>query len=67
VVREHERPAGRRPLQAARALITIADQELPPRRFIGGADAIGIAEQKAKDLQEQANAFRDFSTSLARE
>ena len=36
-----------------------------PRRFIAGADAIGIAEQKAKDLQEQANAFRDLSTSLA--
>jgi NAD(P)-dependent dehydrogenase (short-subunit alcohol dehydrogenase family) len=50
-----------------RALITIARQEQPPRRFIGGADAIAIAEQKAKDLQDQANAFRDLSTSLARE
>jgi hypothetical protein len=37
-------------------LITIANQEQPPRRFIAGADAIAIAEQKAKDLQEQANA-----------
>jgi NAD(P)-dependent dehydrogenase (short-subunit alcohol dehydrogenase family) len=55
------------PGKLARALITIADQERPPRRFIGGADAIGIAEQKAKDLQQQANAFRDLSTSLARE
>ena len=27
--------------------------------------AVGLAEQKAKDLQEQANAFRDLSTSLA--
>jgi NAD(P)-dependent dehydrogenase (short-subunit alcohol dehydrogenase family) len=35
--------------------------------IVGGADAIAIAEQKAKDLQEQANAFRDLSTSLARE
>ena len=49
-----------------RALITIARQEQPPRRFIGGADAIAIAEQKAKDLQEQANAHRTLSTSLAR-
>ncbi len=55
------------PAKLARALITIASQEQPPRRFIAGADAIGIAEQKAKDLQEQANAFRDLSTSLARE
>jgi hypothetical protein len=39
-------------------LLTIADQEQPPRRFIGGADAIGIAEQKAKDLQEQAKLQR---------
>jgi hypothetical protein len=38
---------------SSRALITIASQEQPPRR-IAGADAIGIAEQKAKDLHEQA-------------
>ena len=55
------------PAKLARALITIASQEQPPRRFIAGADAIAIAEQKAKDLQGQANAFRDLSTSLARE
>jgi NAD(P)-dependent dehydrogenase (short-subunit alcohol dehydrogenase family) len=55
------------PAKLARALITIASQEQPPRRFIAGADAIAIAEQKAKDLQEQANALRDLSTSLARE
>jgi NAD(P)-dependent dehydrogenase (short-subunit alcohol dehydrogenase family) len=55
------------PAKLARALVTIAGQEQPPRRFIAGADAIAIAEQKAKDLQEQANAFRDLSTSLARD
>jgi NAD(P)-dependent dehydrogenase (short-subunit alcohol dehydrogenase family) len=55
------------PAKLARALITIASQEQPPRRFIAGADAIAIAEQKAKELQEQANAFRDLSTSVARE
>jgi NAD(P)-dependent dehydrogenase (short-subunit alcohol dehydrogenase family) len=55
------------PAKLARALITIASQEQPPRRFIAGADAIGIAEQKAQDLLEQANAFRDLSTSLARD
>ena len=55
------------PAKLARALVTIAGQEQPPRRFIAGTDAIAIAEQKAKDLQEQANAFRDLSTSLARD
>ena len=54
------------PAKLARALITIASQEQPPRRFLAGADAIAIAEQKAKDLQEQANAHRTLSTSLAR-
>jgi NAD(P)-dependent dehydrogenase (short-subunit alcohol dehydrogenase family) len=55
------------PVKLARALVTIAGQEQPPRRFIAGADAISIAEQKAKDLQEQADALRDLSSSLARE
>jgi NAD(P)-dependent dehydrogenase (short-subunit alcohol dehydrogenase family) len=55
------------PAKLARALLTIASQDQPPRRFLAGADAIGIAEQKAKDLQEQAYAFRDLSTSLARD
>jgi NAD(P)-dependent dehydrogenase (short-subunit alcohol dehydrogenase family) len=55
------------PAKLARALVTIAGQKQSPRRFLAGADAIAIAEQKAKDLQEQANAFRDLSTSLARE
>ena len=53
------------PAKLARALITIASQEQPPRRFIAGADAIAIAEQKVADLQQQINAYRDLSTSLA--
>jgi NAD(P)-dependent dehydrogenase (short-subunit alcohol dehydrogenase family) len=55
------------PAKLARALVTISGQEQPPRRFIAGADAIAVAEQKVQDLQEQMNAFRDLSTSLARE
>ncbi len=62
----HGRQAGD-PAKLARALVTIASQEQPPRRFIAGADAIAVAEQKVQDLQEQINAFRDLSTSLARE
>ena len=53
------------PAKLARALVTIASQEQPPRRLIAGADAIALAEQKAQSLQEQASAFRDLSTSLA--
>jgi NAD(P)-dependent dehydrogenase (short-subunit alcohol dehydrogenase family) len=55
------------PAKLARALLTIADQQPPPTRFIALAGIIDIAEQKAKDLHEQANAFRDLSTSLARD
>jgi hypothetical protein len=65
VVRRHERPASRRPRQARAR--PHHDRQPGAARFIGGTDAIGIAVQKAKDLQEQANAFRDLSTSLARE
>ena len=53
------------PAKLARALITIANQEPPPRRFIAGADAIGIAEQRVADLNAQIAANRDLSTSLA--
>jgi len=53
------------PAKLARALITIASQEPPPRRFIAGADAIATAEQKIADLKSQIDANRDLSTSLA--
>ena len=41
------------PAKLAQALVTIASQQPPPRRFIAGADAIAIAEQKVQDLQQQ--------------
>src|SRR4051812_26981296 len=53
------------PAKLARALITIASQEPPPRRFIAGADAIATTEQKLADLKSQIDANRDLSTSLA--
>jgi NAD(P)-dependent dehydrogenase (short-subunit alcohol dehydrogenase family) len=53
------------PAKLGRALVTIASEEQPPRRFIAGADAIGLAEQKVADLKEQIDAYRDLSTSLA--
>ena len=52
------------PAKLARALIIIASQEPPPRRFIAGADAMAIAEQKVADLKAQIDANRDLSTSL---
>jgi NAD(P)-dependent dehydrogenase (short-subunit alcohol dehydrogenase family) len=53
------------PARLAQALMIIAEQEQPPRRFIAGADAIGLAEQKVAELQAQIEAFRELSTSLA--
>jgi NAD(P)-dependent dehydrogenase (short-subunit alcohol dehydrogenase family) len=53
------------PAKLARALITIADLELPPQRFIAGADAIELTKQKIATLQQQVDAFHDLSTSLA--
>src|SRR5437660_851245 len=53
------------PAKLAQALITISNQEKPPRRFIAGADAIGTAEQVVAVLHQQIDAFRDLSTSLA--
>jgi len=52
------------PAKLARALITIASQQPPPRRFIAGADAIATAEQKIADLKAQIDANRELSTSL---
>src|SRR5256884_6221410 len=56
---------GRDTAKLARALVAVASEEPPPRRFIGGADAIGLAEQKIADLQAQNTPYRDLLTSLA--
>jgi NAD(P)-dependent dehydrogenase (short-subunit alcohol dehydrogenase family) len=53
------------PAKLAQALLTIAALPQPPRRFIAGADAIALTEQKVAQLQEQLDAFRELSTSLA--
>jgi NAD(P)-dependent dehydrogenase (short-subunit alcohol dehydrogenase family) len=53
------------PAKLAKALITIARQDPPPRRFIAGADAIAGAEQKVAELTAEINAHRALSTSLA--
>ena len=53
------------PAKLAQALITIASQGSPPRRFIAGADAIATAERVVDDLKAQIDAYRDLSSSLA--
>jgi NAD(P)-dependent dehydrogenase (short-subunit alcohol dehydrogenase family) len=53
------------PAKLAKALVTIASQEPPPRRFLAGADAISTAEQKIADLQADIESNRQLSSSLA--
>src|SRR5205809_689747 len=53
------------PAKLARALMAIASQVPPPRRFIAGADAIATAEEQVANLKAQIEANRDLSTSLA--
>ncbi len=49
----------------AKALISIANQTEPPKRWLAGADAIAEAERKIVELQLQVNAYRNLSSSLA--
>jgi NAD(P)-dependent dehydrogenase (short-subunit alcohol dehydrogenase family) len=60
----HGRQAGD-PAKLAQALLTIASQQPPPRRFLAGADAISTAEQKITDLHADIESNRQLSTSLA--
>ena len=53
------------PAKLAQALITLSNLEKPPHRFIAGADAIDTAEKVVALLQNQINAHRELSTSLA--
>jgi NAD(P)-dependent dehydrogenase (short-subunit alcohol dehydrogenase family) len=53
------------PAKLAQALITISGQEKPPRRFLAGADAVETAEKVAATLQQQTDAYRELSSSLA--
>jgi NAD(P)-dependent dehydrogenase (short-subunit alcohol dehydrogenase family) len=60
----HGKQAGD-PAKLAKALITIAAQDPPPRRFLAGADAIATAEQKIADLRADIESNRHLSSSLA--
>jgi NAD(P)-dependent dehydrogenase (short-subunit alcohol dehydrogenase family) len=53
------------PAKLAQALITISRKDKPPLRFIAGADAVETAEKVAATLQQQTEAYRELSSSLA--
>ena len=53
------------PAKLAKALIQLASQTEPPLRWAAGADAVKELERKAQRLLDEANAYRDLSSSLA--
>jgi hypothetical protein len=53
------------PGKLARALVRLATQDEPPQRWVAGADAVATAEQKARDLLAQVDAYRTLSSNLA--
>lgn len=52
------------PDKLAQALLAIAGEQPPPRRFVAGADVIELAEHKIAELQQQIASHRGLSTSL---
>ena len=53
------------PAKLAEALVRIVNEEQPPLRFLAGADAVDTAERVATTLHQQANAYRELSSSMA--
>ncbi len=45
-------------------MITIADEDPPPRRFIAGADVIALAQRKIDLLHDDIESHRSLSESL---
>jgi NAD(P)-dependent dehydrogenase (short-subunit alcohol dehydrogenase family) len=52
------------PAKLAAALVQLAALKEPPARFAAGADAVDTFETKAQTLFDQANAYRELSSSL---
>lgn len=53
------------PHKLAEALITLVNLPELPRRFIAGADAVAMVEQKLALVQQQVDAHRELSGSLS--
>jgi NAD(P)-dependent dehydrogenase (short-subunit alcohol dehydrogenase family) len=52
------------PAKLAAALVAVADENPPPRRFIAGADVIALARRKIDLLEEEIESHRSLSESL---
>jgi NAD(P)-dependent dehydrogenase (short-subunit alcohol dehydrogenase family) len=53
------------PAKLAHALVQLAGQHEPPLRWVAGADAVEVVENKAKALLAQVGAYRELSSNLA--
>lgn len=53
------------PAKLGAALVSIAGEDQPPLRWVAGADAVAVIEQKARDILAQIDAHRELSCSLA--
>src|ERR1035441_4582760 len=53
------------PAKLAHALVQLARQHEPPLRWVAGADAVEVVENKAKALLAQVGAYRELSSNLA--
>jgi hypothetical protein len=52
------------PDKLAAALVAIAGEEPPPRRFIAGGDVIELARRKIAELDDDIESHRELSESL---
>ncbi len=52
------------PAKLAAALVQVVDQEEPPLRWVAGADAVEVVEQKGRTLLAQVAAYRELSSNL---
>ncbi len=53
------------PKKLAQAILTLAEAERPPLRFIAGADAVGALEASIASRRADLEAYRELSLSLA--
>lgn len=53
------------PAKLATVIVQLAGLKEPPARFAAGADALQTFEAKAQALRDQADAYRELSSSLA--
>jgi NAD(P)-dependent dehydrogenase (short-subunit alcohol dehydrogenase family) len=53
------------PAKLAQALLTITAEQQPPLRFVAGSDVVEAAESALAERQQQIDAYRELSASLA--